>query len=122
MPIGINNVTTVAMDNLTYMANSTTVPEFMVRVNMIIFEGVLYFILLLVLWVILMVIAQMISKNFAVNLMRTGAVVSIIAILARFVTGDVYGQTYGLLTDYQFWVFPLITILTATVIYATKRD
>lgn len=122
MPVGISNVTSVAMDNLTYIANSTTAPEFMVRVNYIIYEGWLFFILLLVLWAILIIIAQLNKQQFFVNLMRTGAVVSVMALIARFITGDVYGVTYGLVTDYQLWIFPLVTIVTATILYATRKD
>jgi len=121
MPIGINNATAVTMDNITQMTNITQFGEFLVNVNWMVYGGWLYFILLWVLWVILFKAAQANSDQMLNNAMYAGVIVSIVSLLLRGVNFAVMGVTRGLITDKQLWVFPLVTIMLAGYIWATKE-
>ena len=54
------------------------------------------------------------------NLMYSGAVVSLASLFLRALEVQTSGLPLGLLTDFQMWVFPLITILLAGVIWMVK--
>lgn len=123
MPIiGINNVTTVTIDNITMIANSSTPQEFLVKVSIIVYGGILWIVVLYVLWALLWKIAQSVDDAPFVNLMRTGAIMTIVALLFRFITAEVYSATYPMITDMFFWTFPLITAVTAFMIWLSRRD
>jgi len=123
MPLGMTNTTTIALQNITDMVNITTNDPmaFFVNVNHTVYGGWLYFILLLVLWIILVFAAQEKKPQLGVNIMYSGAAVSLISFFMRaiFIVRD--GVINGLLTDFQMWIFPLITILLAFGLYATKE-
>jgi len=122
MPLGfgITNTTTVNMTNLTAVGNATNLPEFMINVNHIIFNGWLYFALLLAFWIILYLSSNSIKDQPINNLMYSGAFISILSFFIRaiFVVRD--GIVYGLITDFQLWVFPVTTSLLAAIIWAIK--
>lgn len=120
MPIGITNATTISLDSIVNATNSSNIPELFININNNIYGGWFYFIMLWVLWFILFVAAQRLNNLPLQNLMYTGAAVSVISLFLRAVYIVTDGITYGLLTDFQFWVFPLITIILATILYALK--
>jgi lipoprotein signal peptidase len=121
MPLGMTNMTSVSMQNLTDIGNVTTFPEFAINVNQIVFDGYLYFILLFVLWIIMFVAAQNVKDQLLNNLMYSGAIVSVISFFMRAIYILENGVVYGLINDFQLWVFPLITICLAVVSWATKN-
>ena len=111
------------MENITQVGNFTQPIEFMVNANWIIYAGWLYFVLLLTLWVILFMSkqdAQQGRKYPVNNLMVSGAVVSVLALIHRLISISIDGVLKGLLTDYQMWLFPVITSLLAAFLWATK--
>lgn len=114
---GIGNQSIITMDNLTQMVNTTNPAEIFVNVNHYIYDGWLFFVLLLVLWAILYRKAQAKEDQILNNLMYSGAVVTIISFVLRAVYVSV---NMGLLTDYQLWIFPIITIMLAMANWATK--
>lgn len=120
MPIGINNVTNITLKNITDMINVTDPMEFFINVNNDIYSGMLYFIILWALWVILFFAAQDFKKQILVNLMYSGAIISVISFFLRAIVIVQNGVIRGLLTDYQMWLFPIITALIACIVYATK--
>jgi len=123
MPIGINNVTTIVMDNITDLVNVSDPGQFMAKANWIIYGGWLYFVLLWVFWVILYMSAQANDNQPLVNAMYGGVIVSIVSIIIR----GVYmtfsdGVVRGLITDSQLWVFPLVTVLIAAWLWGNRTE
>ena len=120
--VGIGNVTTITYQQVADLANITQPHHFFIKVNWVVFDGWLYFILLLLTWVILFLVMQAVRDQFLNNAMYSGAVLSIIAFLLRAVTMTIGGVSLGLLTDRQMWIFPVITILLAGVVWMIKRN
>ena len=121
MPIGINNITVVTLDNITDIANASSYPEFLINVNHTIYGGILFFVLLWVLWWILFKAAQEVKDEMLVNAMYAGVIVSVVSFILRAVNIVTEGIVKGMLTDVQMWVFPLITIILATIIWGSKQ-
>lgn len=121
MVFGMNNQTIVNMENITELSNVTNLPEFMIKVNHIVYGGWLYFILLMLFWIILFFIAQDYKDDLLNNAMYTGAVITILSFLFRVIVMTQAGIVYGLLNDSQMWLFPLITIILAAIVWSTKR-
>ena len=119
--VGITEFNNVTMDNITSVLNMTNPTDFFINVNNTIYGGWLFFILLLAFWIILYLAAQDFKDQILNNVMYSGAVISILSLLLRalFITKD--GVIIGLLTDMQLWIFPLITVLSAVIIWATKE-
>ena len=112
MPIGINNATAVNITNITDIINFTEPHQFMTNVNNIIYAGYLFFIILWIIWIILFVAAEQREKQPLINAMLSGAVVSVLALLCRVLEW---------VTDKQLFVFPIITICLAAIVWATKE-
>ena len=121
MPIGINNITTVTMDNLTSIINVTDPMEFYINVNNIIYGGVLVFVLMWVLAVIFYLVAQKREDQPLINAMYSMAVVTVISLLYRTILITKNGVVNGLLSDHQFFVFPIITAILGSIIWALKE-
>lgn len=119
--MGLTNLTAIHMDNLTYLTEVNSLPEMMIKANWQIYGGIFYFVMLLTLWIILVVTAYKIDRtNILRDIMYSGGVVSILSFILRAVYVVIDGTRKGLLTDGQLWTFPLITILIAAYLYATK--
>ena len=119
-PFGLSNITQVTMDNLTAFNNATTYSEFAVRANWQIYGGWLYFILLWTLAIILYMKLNDRENQPLVNAMYSLAAVSIISLFVRAVKVSIDGTLLSLLQDKHLWVFPILTIVIATIIWATK--
>ena len=122
MAIGITNQTAVTLDNITSIANITEPMDFFVSVNHIIYEGLLFFILLFVIFIVIFYALQSRDKEFLINAMYSAAAVSILGFFLRLVQGTVNGSTLALVTDKQMWVFPILTAVLAAIIWATKEN
>lgn len=121
MPFGITNVTAPNLSHIIDIANETDFTAIMVNVNHEVYNGYLYFTLLLVLWVILFFSSNARNNQILQNLFFTGFVVSIISLLLRAVEMLNGGVAQGLLTDRQMWMFPVITALLGLILWITKR-
>ena len=127
MSIGMNSTINTTLDFVERVGNTTNFLDFFVAVNNDVYNGYLYFLLLLVLWIIMTIVLMRQSNTFAAeqiinNIVYSGAVITIISFLLRGIYFTRYGVVEGLLTDKLLWVFPLITILFATVLVMMKRD
>lgn len=118
--VGFDN-TTLTIDQLTQIANISSPSEFFINVNHDIYDGYLYFILLFALWIILYMVAQGVIDQPLTNMMYSGAVISIISVLMRGIYVYHMGVARGLVTDYQMWIFPIITAVIAFILWATKE-
>jgi len=118
---GLKNATNVTLDQLNNLANSSTLPEFYVKINTLVYGGVLWFTILCVLWTILFLGMQRRTDKFLNNLMYSGAVVSVLALLLRGVGVVLAGSFTPLIEDKLMWIFPIITIILAAVLWATKE-
>ena len=119
---GVNNTNVTLMrDNLEHIANSSNVPEFLVNINYYIYDGWLYIILLFIIWIIFFFIAQKNDDRTMLNLMNSGAIVSVLSLLMRGIYVTV-SETLkvGLLTDSGLWIFPLITIVLSLINYSNR--
>jgi len=121
MPGFINGTTNVTIDILEDIVNVSSYPEFMIKVNETIYGGVFWFIMLCVLWIILFRAANQVRDQPLNNSMYSGALVSIIAFLSRAITATILGTKYSLINDYQLWIFPIITIILAVIIWSLKE-
>lgn len=119
MGIELINIT---MKNLTDVATSTSGDpiEFFINVSQIVYNGWYWFIMLAVLWIILFFAAQEFKDLGLINFMYAGALISIISFIFRAITVLHDGVIWGMLSDFQMWVFPLITIICAVIVYNTK--
>ena len=120
--VGISNVTSVTLEALTNLTNHTSYADLAVDVNYTVYGGVLYFVLLWVAWVILFFAGQRFSDQPLNNIVFGGVVVPILSFLLRAIEIVKFGVVVGMLTDFQMWVFPLITIVLVMILWATKSD
>ena len=121
MPGFINSTTNVTLENITYLGNITEPAEFFIKVNQVVYGGWLFFILLFVIWAILFIVANKTRDQPLNNIMYSGAIVTLLSFMLRGVYMIILGTGQGLLTDFQLWIFPLITIIVALIIYMTKE-
>ena len=125
---GISNVTAINMSSIQEIANSSNLAEFTVKVNTVIFDGWLFFSLLMVAWFILIIAvykrdqARGVEPRLLQNIMISGFPITLASILFRAVEVYVYGVKKALLTDYQLWIIPLIMVLIATILWITKEE
>ena len=120
MPLGIYNVTVVTIDNITRISNVSSFPEFLINVNNMIYDGWLFFIVLLVMWFILFISAQKVKDQPLNNLMYAGAAITVLSFLLRGIIIVQSGVTKGLITDHQLWIFPIVTIIIAIIKWSGK--
>jgi len=111
----MNNVT---MDNITRIINITSgdPSEFFINVNHFAFGGWLFFIILWVLGVILWRRAQLKNDQPLINAMNVSSVITILSLILRAAYVVIDGAQVGLITDFQLWMFPLITVILAGII------
>jgi len=121
MPGIITNTTNITLNNVTNLANSSSVSEFFIKVNQQVYEGWMFFIILLIIWVVLFISFNKYRDQILSNLMYSGGIVSILSFILRGVNMSINGVWQGLLTDHQLWIFPVITILITALVYATKE-
>ena len=124
MMVGIQNITNVTAQQIANITNVSNYAELAVNVNNDIYGGWLFFIMLLVLWFIAYAAfgkSERLQSKYAVKIMYSGMFVSLISFALRLVEVAKQGVVRGLLTDFQMWIFPIITILIATFLYATKE-
>lgn len=119
---GIANATAVTFQNLSALANETTYSGLATRVNWQVYNGWLYFILLWVLVIILYLRLNDRQDNPLLNIMYASAAGTLISLIMRAVEITQDGVLRGLLADKQMWVFPIITILSAGIIWMSRDD
>ena len=120
MSIGIGNITSVTMDNITAISNVSSFPEFMIQANNIIYNGYYWFIILWVTFFILFIAAQKVRDQPINNAMYSSVVITILSFLLRGMKIVDVGVVKALLTDHQMWAFPILTIILATIAWAVK--
>lgn len=118
---GIINQTTINLSDIQQLANFTEPHQFFIRINQVVYNGELYFILLWVTWIILYFVIQSKKDQPLINIMYSGGVVSLMSFMLRGVNMLLNGVVQGLLTDKQMWIFPILTIIFAGTIWAIKR-
>ena len=120
--IGFTTYTNYSLANFTEISNVTEFPDLMININHIIYDGWLYFILLWVFWFIIFRKAQSYEDDILKNITITGAIITVISLFMRGIEMAKSGVIYGLLTDHQLWIFPLLTIFFAVLTYSTNKD
>lgn len=116
--VGITTMNNVTMQNITDIFNFTGADptEFLINVNQIVFSGWFYFIMLWLIGFILFRRAQEKEDQPLINAMNVSAVLTIFSFFLRAVYVIQNGVQVGLLTDFQMWMFPLITVLLAGIV------
>lgn len=118
--MSITNTSTWTMEKIINISNSSSFPEFAVKMNYDVYGGLLYFIMLIVLWIILYIPAQRTNDQPLNNIMMTGAVITLISFLLRATEIYYRGFWQGMLSDKLMWIFPLVTIFSAWILWMTK--
>lgn len=118
MPFGIIAQNNITMDNITKIINVTTgnPVEFFIRVNYYVYGGWFMFVVLWVLGVILYRRAQDKEDQPLINMMNVSSVLTVLAFFLRVINLVIDGIPMGLLTDFQMWMFPLLTVFLAGII------
>jgi len=122
MAFGITNVTAPNLTQIIDIVNETDYTVFMSNVNHSIYGGYLYFTLLIVAWIILFFAANSRNNQVLQNLFFTGFIISIVSIFMRAIEFINNGLAYGLLTDRQMWIFPVITALLGLILWMTRKQ
>jgi len=110
-----NNIT---LENITSMINLTTgePAEFLININHGVYGGWFFFILLWLLAFVLFRLAQEKQDQPLVNALLVMTAITILSFFLRAIYVIKEGIIYGLLTDWQMWIFPLITALLAAIV------
>ena len=120
MPIlEINNI---SYGNITKVVSGSNPEDFWLRTNYIIFDGVLYFGLLIILWFIVFLFAQKGRDQPLHNAFYSSLIVSVFGFFTRAIYGTLDGAGISLLTDAQLWIFPIIAAILGAILWATKRE
>jgi len=119
--MGMINQTNVTMEKINQIINITTGDpiEFIINVNTIAFDGWFFFIMLVLLGIILFRKAQEKQDQPLVNIMYISTALTIISFFMRalfLIKGGIY---YGMITDFQLWIFPLIAAFSAAMVKFT---
>ena len=116
-----NNVT---LHNITSMINLTTgdPAEFLINVNWQVYGGWFFFVLLWIAAFILFRLAQSKQDQPLVNAMYVMTAMTILSFFLRAVSILKNGIVYALLTDWQMWIFPLITVILAALVKYLSTD
>lgn len=120
MAFGMNNVTDITLQNITDIGNSSSIAEFFIKVNEIVYGGWYFFFMMLILGIILYMSSQQKHDQPLNNIMYASAVITVLSMLARAIFIVRNGFPVGLLTDYQLWIFPLVTAIVAAIIWSIK--
>lgn len=115
--MGVSNITNITLENITQVANASSLNEFLISADRLAFGGPVYwFVILWLIWIISFFAAQQVRDQLLNNAMYSGAFVSILAVVLRTITFN--GNS--MITDAQMWVFPLITVILAAIIWSIK--
>ena len=118
--MGMINQTNVTLENIQEIINITTGDpiEFMLNINTLVYGGWFFFILLSIVGILLFRKAQQRQDQPLVNIMyiTTGLTIVSFFMRALFLIKD--GVYFGMLTDFQLWIFPLIAVITAVMVKA----
>jgi hypothetical protein len=118
----ITNQTNITMDKVMELANFTTPADFMVRVNQTVYSGLFWIIMLWLLFIVGIMIAHgRRPDRFLQHVLFSGAICTVLGFLMRAVTAVIDGVRYSMISDHQMWVFPILTLIVAAIVWATKE-
>lgn len=121
MPGFLTNTTNVQLTDIINLTNASSLPEFAIKADLIMFGGVFWSIMLWLTVAVLFFAAQKRNPDQPMqNLFYSFGIISIIAILARSVTALIGITTQSLINDHQMWIFPVITMILGAILWATK--
>lgn len=118
MSFGIDSASNVTMHNITQIFNITTgdPSAFMIQANHTIYGGWFYFIMLVLLGIILFRIAQRREDEPLVNAMYICTLLTLLSFVLRAMVIVKEGVVIGMISDFQMWIFPLVTVICAAII------
>jgi len=119
--VGITNATITNITTITEIGNSSTIQEFFVRGNQIMYGGYFFFIMLWVMFIILFVSMQKRKDQPLNNILYSASLCSLIGFMLRSIRFTLDGTSYGLINSYQLFIFPLISIIIVIILWATKE-
>ena len=112
---------TINESDLLSLVNSTSMAETVIRVNHTVYGGMLIFLLLVTLFIILFISFQRKENQLLTNLMYSSAIVTLLSFIYRAIVVIIDGTVYGLITDAQMWLFPIISSFLAMMLYLSKK-
>jgi hypothetical protein len=121
MAPGLYNATSISIENITGLAANPSDPVgFLIGVNTTVFDGWMFFMLLLTAMFILFFSFQTRQNQPLNNLLYSSVICTVLSFLLRAITMVYLGVEVGLLSDLQMWVFPLATATLSAIIWAIK--
>lgn len=120
MVIGFVNETNTTLQDLVSIGNVTKIEELAINVNNDIYGGWLFFILLCILWYVLYRAMDERVPSAMVRTMYGAAIVTVLSFFLRVIEVVQSGVPRGLITDSQLWVFPLVTLVIAWILWAIR--
>ena len=122
MAFGIQNATNVTFNNITTIANSTKIEEFLVKADQVMFGGLYFFVMLCVLFIILYRAMQGSKDQPLNNFMYSAAICSLLGFVLRAISFTWNGTVFRLLNGWQMMFFVVIFLICLLVIWATKEN
>jgi lipoprotein signal peptidase len=122
MTLGIQNATNVTIENINTIINVSSPEQFFLNVNVLVYSGWLYFILMCVLVFVLYTMAQEQRDEPLNNLFISFLITSVLSLMLRAIYGVIFGVEQALLSDMQLWVFPIATAVLGALIWSTRRE
>jgi len=118
--VGITNMTNVSMTDINEIINVSSLPRIFIKVNTDVYGGWFFFIMLALMWFILFYASMSKSDQIMQNAMYSGAAITLLTFVLRGIYIVREGAIQGMLTDFQLWIFPIVTALIAVFVWATK--
>lgn len=117
----LTNVTRINISDINNIANSSNLPEFWIKINQVVYNGSFWFVILFTGWIILFFAMNNQRDQILNNIMYSGAVITVLSFILRGINMSIHGVVQGLLTDHQMWVFPIVTLIVALIIWAGRE-
>ena len=117
---GLINVTNVSLQNLTDIADASSVSEFFINVNVDIYGGIFFFVVLWILWIILFVAYSGSQDGALSRAVYSTAIISVISLLMRGIYIVTLGVERGLLNDHKLWIFPILLSVLLVLKFSLK--
>jgi hypothetical protein len=111
MPV-LDNITTINQTELINVGNVTSLTGFMSNVNNTIFDGILFFILVMTMWVILLISMEKVKPAFLENLTYTGGAITLISLMIF---------SLGLMSARLAFIPGLVTAISLGILWAMRE-
>ena len=118
---GLQQINNITLKNVTDIANITSPEQFFINVNVMVYGGWLYFILLCIIFAIIYVGLLKNGTKGLSSAIYASTACTILSFLLRAVYYTQGGVTKALLSDFQLWIFPIFAIVLALINWSVQE-